>query len=386
MLLDAGDGLIIEQVEHAPISLRPTGEHLAVQEQNTLSTVDYDAAQRRRLEGQGDASGLEIERAELSLEPHGEVQPLEVESFWGAEPMGASPEPVPNAEPAPEPPAADGDSMPDDAYGAGEYLADPFAIREPEGLQFPIAAAPEPDPGVAGTADGDASEAEADVSVAASGGGDVEAAAGGPDSGAAAGEVSGIATPDNGATVAPPPDLHAAVESASADAASLVDIPAPGALAHAGSGVDAVDDAVAALEEAFAEPATPERPPRWATPRVVEAFVERPVPPVEPAAAPANELSAALGWPAQAPAQSPNDAPDASDVDVSRELMASVAGWRPVANGARTSDAVAAALERIASRVRAGELPLPSDVALATSDEGALAVALAALLRGGARS
>jgi hypothetical protein len=53
--------------------------------------------------------------------------------------------------------------------------------------------------------------------------------------------------------------------------------------------------------------------------------------------------------------------------------------------GLAMSDAIAAALERIAGRVRAGDVPLPGDVALAASDESALAVALAALLRGASR-
>jgi len=68
--------------------------------------------------------------------------------------------------------------------------------------------------------------------------------------------------------------------------------------------------------------------------------------------------------------------------DTSHELAASAEGWPlSVGGGPGVPDAVAAALERIAQRVRAGDVPLPADVALAKSDESALALTLAALLR-----
>jgi hypothetical protein len=54
------------------------------------------------------------------------------------------------------------------------------------------------------------------------------------------------------------------------------------------------------------------------------------------------------------------------------------------ATGAAWENTVAAALDRVARRIREGELPLPTDVQ-AASDEGALAMVLAALLRGGPR-
>ena len=150
------------------------------------------------------------------------------------------------------------------------------------------------------------------------------------------------------------------------------------------------DDSDEALAEAFAEPAPNESVPRWATPRAVRAVEQG-----EPAATdpwgmpsvppPPDELAAALAWPdsglrARTPAM--GVAAQGGGADTSHELAASAEGW-PLSVGGRPGvpDAVASALERIAQRVRAGEVPLPADVALAKSDESALALTLAALLR-----
>ncbi|HEX6806495.1 MAG TPA: hypothetical protein VF118_00830 [Gemmatimonadaceae bacterium] len=152
----------------------------------------------------------------------------------------------------------------------------------------------------------------------------------------------------------------------------------------------APDDADEALAEAFAEPAPNESKPRWATPRAVRAVEQGGtaatdpwgMPPVPP---PPDELAAALAWPdsglrARTPAM--GVAAQGGGADTSHELAASAEGWPlSVAGRPGVPDAVAAALERIAQRVRAGEVPLPADVALTKSDESALALTLAALLR-----
>ena len=155
----------------------------------------------------------------------------------------------------------------------------------------------------------------------------------------------------------------------------------------------APDDADEALAEAFAEPAPNESVPRWATPRMVPAVEHHApspheawdVPAVPP---PPDELAAALAWPdsglrARTPAA--GIAAHGETGDTSHELAASAEGW-PLSVSGRPGmpDTIAEALEHIAQRVRAGEVPLPADVALARSDESALALTLAALLRAGA--
>ena len=155
----------------------------------------------------------------------------------------------------------------------------------------------------------------------------------------------------------------------------------------------APDDAEEALAEAFAEPAPNESVPRWATPRTVPAVEHGAPSPREPwdlpaAPPPPDELAAALAWPdsglrARTPAA--GIAAHGHTGDTSHELAASAEGWPlSVAGRPGMPDTIAEALERIAQRVRAGEVPLPADVALAKSDESALALTLAALLRAGA--
>lgn len=149
------------------------------------------------------------------------------------------------------------------------------------------------------------------------------------------------------------------------------------------------DDADEALAEAFAEPAPNESVPRWATPRAVRAVEEAAPAPTDPwgmpaVPAPPDELAAALAWPDSGPrARTPaaGVAAQGGRADTSHELAASAEGWPLSVARPGVPDAVAAALERIAQRVRAGDVPLPADVALAKSDESALALTLAALLR-----
>jgi hypothetical protein len=353
----SGDRLVIEQFEQAPISLRPTGEHIAVQDQSTISSIEYSDAERVHAD-ESDAGGFEIEHTELTLELPGDTSRLEVESFWSAEPMreadpgsleaapgpseswgeNASPanettEPVETVERLEPEPARD------DAAAA--YVADPFAVHEPPGLRGAV-----PDPvAETGAIENTAQESSAHV------------------------EPTEVAAPQSSA-------------AAAQELAMLLAQPE--------------GDAEAALEDAFAAPATLERPPRWATPRVVDAIAETPASPQAPtpppAAAEEDELSDALGWSNGTP--NGGDGPletGAAPVEASHEFSAGITGWgamppAPAGEaGLAMSDAIAAALERIAGRVRAGDVPLPGDVALAASDESALAVALAALLRGASR-
>ena len=194
-----------------------------------------------------------------------------------------------------------------------------------------------------------------------------------------------------GAYEPPPLPEPEPVEAAPAPPAGFEPMPVPSWLDEAPLEPEpAPDDSEEALAEAFAEPAPNESTPRWATPRVVRAVEESAPAPTDPwgmppVPAPPDELAAALAWPdsglrARTPAM--GVAAQGGHADASHELAASAEGWPlSVGGGPGVPDAVAAALERIAQRVRAGDVPLPADVALAKSDESALALTLAALLR-----
>lgn len=125
-------------------------------------------------------------------------------------------------------------------------------------------------------------------------------------------------------------------------------------------------------------------------------------PPRSEAEARGAELSAALAWPdadeggADVPLDGPGDgaaeeraAAGSEDAlaSVAPDLRESSAPWAPPAPAPAAVDpaeSVAESLERIARRVRDGEVMLPPDAA-PPSDESALALALAALLRGALR-
>ena len=198
---------------------------------------------------------------------------------------------------------------------------------------------------------------------------------------------------DERAAVEPPPlPAPEPVAAAPVPPAGFEPVPVPSWLDDAPSQPVAArpDDADEALSEAFAEPAPNESVPRWATPRAVRAVEESAPAPTDPwgmpaVPAPPDELTAALAWPdsglrARTPAM--GTVAQGGRADTSHELAASAEGWPlSVAGRPGVPDAVAAVLERIAQRVRAGEVPLPADVALARSDESALALTLAALLR-----
>lgn len=324
----SGDAFVIEQFEQAPISLRATGDHAAVQDESTLSFQVYDDASRLVERGERpapptDSDSIEIERTEVTFEPPTGESRLEVESFWAAEtiqprdtprdaaaaPLGVEPAAAgPREQAAPEPPSVDRTTQP--ILDAVEQAPD--AMPVPSWLE-------------------------------------------------------------------PAPSEPAPVAEAAPEVA-----PEPAA----------PDDADEALAEAFSEPAPNETVPRWATPRASRAVSDddRPTQPNDgwnfaPPAPPPDELAVALAWPdsgLRAPTPAQGVAAQGGG-DTSHELAASAEGWPlSVAGRPGVPDAVAAALERIAQRVRAGEVPLPADVALAKSDESALALALAALLRAAA--
>lgn len=101
-----------------------------------------------------------------------------------------------------------------------------------------------------------------------------------------------------------------------------------------------------------------------------------------PAAATSDAASTAddddvFGWdPAEEAVTSVNSAPSAESLDALKELEP----WALAGVEAPTSQDVASVLERIAARVRSGDLIVPSAESLAT-DEAALAAVLAALLQ-----
>lgn len=179
-------------------------------------------------------------------------------------------------------------------------------------------------------------------------------------------------------------------------------------------GVPPGDTGVAAgtqpAQESFDEPGalTVDEPPFWATPPAPEETATEDLP--QPSRAPADELADALAWPDDASGgdasgmlEADPPAPDGGALSaIAHELRESAAPfadgtdaepWEPAPGAGAASEnvvadpsaAVAEALERIAQRVRAGEVSVPAD-AEAASDETALAVALAALLRRRPRS
>jgi len=122
--------------------------------------------------------------------------------------------------------------------------------------------------------------------------------------------------------------------------------------------------------------------------------------------APADELSDALAWPEASTAATteltdpPMAAPDQALAGIAEELHDSAAPWAQPAEAAHDNDAwsrtalaemfpdpratVAASLERIAQRIRDGDVSISRD-ASTSSDASALAAVLAALLRETAR-
>src|SRR6185437_15090965 len=108
-----GDAFVIEQFEQAPIALRATGDHGAVQDDGTLSFQVFDDAsrllERSAPPASADAAGsIAIERTEVTFEPPTGDSRLEVESFWATEPMQAheAPRDVDDASPLGMAPAA----------------------------------------------------------------------------------------------------------------------------------------------------------------------------------------------------------------------------------------------------------------------------------------
>jgi hypothetical protein len=333
------DAFVIEQFEQAPISLRATGDHAAVQDDGALSFQVYDDASRLLEHGArpapaGDDS-IEIERTEVTFGPPAADSRLEVESFWAAEailaddtardadaaaPLGTAPAAEMPAEmPAAEPPSMDRATQPmmDAIERSHEAMPVPSWLENVPSEPAPV--------------------------------------------------------------VQPAPEL--------APVAECMHAPEPTTEPEAASD----DDAEEALAEAFSGPAPNETVPRWATPRVNRAVSDddRPTQPndgwnLAPPEPPPDELAVALAWP-DSGLRAPTPAKGAaaqSNADTSHELAASAEGWPlSVAGRPGVPDAVAAALERIAQRVRAGDVPLPADVALARTDESALALTLAALLR-----
>ena len=97
-----------------------------------------------------------------------------------------------------------------------------------------------------------------------------------------------------------------------------------------------------------------------------------------PAAAAPEEEDDPFGWdPAEERGGALDTAPTSPSLDALKELEP----WAsPGAESASSSDDVAAALERVAARIRSGDLFVPGALA-ATSDEAVLAAVLAALLQ-----
>jgi hypothetical protein len=109
-------------------------------------------------------------------------------------------------------------------------------------------------------------------------------------------------------------------------------------------------------------------------------WLDSPVPAsAAPTAAPSPDVDDVFGWdPAEEQAGNLNTAPSGASLDALKEMEPwALPGGTP---SATNGDEVAAALERVAARIRSGELFVPG-AAMAPSDEGVLAAVLAALLQ-----
>ncbi|HEX4933677.1 MAG TPA: hypothetical protein VFV33_10895, partial [Gemmatimonadaceae bacterium] len=110
-------------------------------------------------------------------------------------------------------------------------------------------------------------------------------------------------------------------------------------------------------------------------------WLDSPTPetPPAPLSPPVTDDDDVFGWdPAEERAGALDSAPASRSLDALKELEPwALPGAEPSASGA---DEVAAALERVASRIRSGDLFIPGSSA-AASDEAVLAAVLAALLQ-----
>jgi hypothetical protein len=110
-------------------------------------------------------------------------------------------------------------------------------------------------------------------------------------------------------------------------------------------------------------------------------WLDSPAPESAPAASrdPSSDIDDVFGWdPAEERVGALDTAPSSESLDALKELEPwALPGAEPTAS---TSDDVAAALERLAARVRSGDLFVPSALA-AASEEAVLAAVLAALLQ-----
>jgi len=325
-----GDAEGSDEVEDLVLETRSErAEHLVARESGGWPVVLDDAPDAVLSLGGTEAEGrvdrLELERAEWLPEATGE--PLgEVESFWAAEPL----QPTSSDDGAHLEPALE-------AARAQETVQEVGGLAEPDIAAFELASA-------------DESRIEQQTSHAAHV----------PNDSVAGDEFS------------------AALAWPSERASQLADLPHD---AHATPAEQALADTAPELRESAAP---------WADARDgVEggeesaAWASAPL----PSAAPTED-----GMPAwlYGPTSAAEEPPAGTEAGPSRSATSessepSVESFTSAdATGAALENTVAAALDRVARRIREGELPLPTD-AQSASDEGALAMVLAALLRGGPR-
>ena len=193
---------------------------------------------------------------------------------------------------------------------------------------------------------------------------------------------------------APPSDVWEEEPLAAAEA-EVTPAVAPEASARPAEGEDEVDEAWATATRPDGEPAAAggavDVEPRDAS---VPSELVPGGPSAKPLFAPADasgadreidEMTEALGW-AETLAGADVSAADVESAlaALDPELHASAAPFA-AASGTSQADGVATALERIARRIREGQVALPRDAA-ASTEESALAVTLAALLKGPPRA
>lgn len=384
----------IEQLEQPPIHLTATGEHRAIDASQSFDYIDYSDANRLGDAGTrapGAQPAIELERTEFTIEPAAAAGRLEIETFWSAEPLIAGAPPAPPAPPEDiSAPAAaaprdvsealEMERAPDDALAGVSDDATPMEQLE-HGAGIGAYAGIEEEPPAEPAARGEIelpswmSESDAATESAAP---VLDDAPDQPTAEMTAESTDAVRDAPLEWIAEPPsriePTQDTAVEMA---APSLVDEPPAAKSAVHESAARERAATISELELGAAilgEPAAPAH----------EASVQS----ESPAASRDQELAAALAWPASD--TPPDDAyalmvgESPADLGAVGDELRAVSRALAAGNAADAQAVVAAALERIALRIRAGELDLPREAASAT-DESALALTLAALLRGGTR-
>jgi len=368
------DALVVEPEEPKEIELTVTGNFAAAEDD--VEVIAYDQAnsllQANALEGERPrVDGMELETQEINFGSAPTAEELEIESFWAAESPFGAPASSSNMPDAVEPPSSSPPSaVPTSPLSGME--PDDFDAEWPDTSWPDVVATPTPrgQPVIQASTEAHPSAEQRrappyGMPAVVQTGAPHAAPPGAPASHAPAPFVAPPAPP------APPAPLSTA---SSAPAVPLwarsapptpvtPETPAPAAAPPAQSHP--------ILDSAQAAPAT-ERP-YVKTPPSVRIVTPRSVRRVTP-----SDIRAAVGGRTRHPTPLPNlGSSSLAELEEVKEAEPWLSSGSPSTFGSGPAERVAMALERVAARVRSGEIAVPGAM---PTDEGALAVVLAAML------